>query len=205
TWSLPPRYTVASLLPMLLSAVAFVQGVWRQWAVRRPALERRPAQLLAAAALTVLIVNPWMVARAVNAGYDLRPDHQGAALFMRSLSLQPADVVLAEDVLQQTYYLGKVDYWLMSRDHARRYVERVDGRILDFYTGTPVISSADMLLQVLEEAAGDVYVVGSGENPSDGRRLLRGDMEDVLRSSRFEVIHTGRDGLTQVLRARARQ
>lgn len=204
TWSLPPRYTVASLLPMLLSAMAFAQGMWLQWSVRYPALRPQGTQLLAGVVLAILIANPVAVARVVNAGYEMRPDHQGAALFMRSLQLGPNDVVIAEDILQQTYYLGRVDYWLMSRDHARRYVERVNGRIQDFYTGTPVVSSADLLLQVLEDAAGDVYVVGSGENQADGRRLMRGDMDDVLRSPRFEVIHTGRDGLTQVWRARAR-
>src|SRR5690606_14448664 len=169
TWSLPPRYTVASLLPMLLSALAFAQGTWLQWSVRHPARRSQGMQLLAGAVLAILIANPVAVARVVNAGYEMRPDHQGAALFMRSLQLGPHDVVIAEDILQQTYYLGRVDYWLMSRDHARRYVERVNGRIQDFYTGTPVVSSADLLLQVLEETAGDVYVVGSGENQADGR------------------------------------
>ncbi len=80
----------------------------------------------------------------------IHPYHKGAAEYLRSQNVAPDDVVLAEDVLQQTYYLGSVDYWLISRRIARRYVERVDGRIRDFYTGTPVISSSQMLTDLLD-------------------------------------------------------
>ncbi len=69
------------------------------------------------------------------------PDHKGAAQFIRSQNITPDDILIAEDVLQQTYYLGRVDYWLFSRKHARLYVQRVDGVIRDFYTSTRVIDS----------------------------------------------------------------
>ena len=130
---------------------------------------------------------------------DLRLDDLEAATLLRG-----ADVILAEDVLQQTYYLGKgqVDYWLMSRNHARRYVERVNGQIRDFYTGAGVISDARMLEELLQRERGHrIFVIGSGENQSDRRQGMRGDMDAVLRSSQFEVIYEGRDGLTQVWRA----
>jgi hypothetical protein len=154
-------------------------------------------------AVAVLVVDPVAAAGAINSGYESNPDHKGAAEFMRTQNIVPGDVVIAEDVLQQTYYLGSVDYWLMSRTHARRYVERVDGRIVDFYTRTPVISSAKMLEDVMRRERGHrIFVIGSGENQSDGRRGMRGDMDGVLRSDRFEVIYTGRDGLTQVWRAK---
>jgi hypothetical protein len=113
-------------------------------------------------------------------------------------------VIIAEDVLQQTYYLGKgqVDYWLMSRNHARRYVELVNGQIRDFYTGAGVISDAKMLEQLLQRERGHrIFVIGSGENQSDHRKGMRGDMDAVLHSQQFEVIYKGRDRLTEVWRA----
>lgn len=204
-WSMPPRYTVASLLPLMLCAFAFAQK-GTEWAQTKLSdASGRPWQngwqAAAAAVMTVLVVNPVAVAGVVNSGYESHPDHKGAAEFMRSQQLVPADVILAEDVLQQTYYLGKgtVDYWLMSRHHARRYVELVDGRIRDFYTGAGVISDARMLQQLLQsERDQRIFVIGSGENQSDHRRGMRGDMDPVLRSPQFQVVYQGRDGLTKV-------
>lgn len=206
-WSMPPRYTVASVLPMMLCAFAFAQKAvdWLQaWAAARNMswLSGRPAQLVAVAVTTVLVVDPVEVAASVNSGYESHPDHKGAAEFMRSQHIVDADVIIAEDVLQQTYYLGKVDYWLMSRNHARRYVELKNGRIQDFYTGAGVVSSAAMLEDLLRKERGNrIFVIGSGENQSDKRRGMRGDMDPVLHSKQFEVIYEGRDGLTQVWRA----
>jgi hypothetical protein len=206
-WSMPPRYTVASLLPMMLCGFAFAQKAV-DWLQARAAARNislvsgKPAQLLAAAATTALVVNPVQVMASVNSGYESHPDHKGAAEFMKSQNIVDEDVIIAEDVLQQTYYLGRVDYWLMSRTHARRYVELKNGRIQDFYTGAGVISSAAMLEDLLRTEHGHrIFVIGSGENWADKRKGMRGDMDPVLHSQQFEVVYQGRDGLTQVWRA----
>ncbi|MBL8270360.1 ArnT family glycosyltransferase [Steroidobacter sp.] len=206
-WSMPPRYTVASLIPMLLCAFAFAQkGTdWLQakLATRNvPMTWDRPLQMVAAIVVTILVVNPVEVVANVNSGYESHPDHKGAAEFMKAQHIVDADVIIAEDVLQQTYYLGRVDYWLMSRNHARRYVELVDGKIRDFYTGAGVVSSAKLLEDLLRQERGQrIFVIGSGENQSDKRKGMRGDMDAVLHSNQFEVVYEGRDGLTQVWRA----
>jgi hypothetical protein len=206
-WNMPARYTAASLLPMLVCSFAFAQKItdWAQakLTARGIAMVRQRALHVTAAALaTTLIVNPVAVAATVNSGYESHPDHKGAAEFMKTQNIVDSDVIIAEDVLQQTYYLGKVDYWLMSRHHARRYVELVDGEIRDFYTRSGVISSAKMLQDLLRERRGNrIFVIGSGENQSDKRKGMRGDMDEVLNSPQFEVIYEGRDGLTKVWRA----
>jgi hypothetical protein len=206
-WSMPPRYTVASLLPMMLCGFAFAQKAV-DWLQARAAarnislLSGQPAQLLAAAATTALVVNPVEVVASVDSGYESHPDHMGAAEFMKSQHIVDEDVIIAEDVLQQTYYLGGVDYWLMSRTHARRYVELKNGRIQDFYTGAGVNSSAAMLEDLLRTEHGHrIFVIGSGENWADKRKGMRGDMDPVLHSQQFEVVYEGRDGLTKVWRA----
>lgn len=201
-WSMPPRYTVASLLPMMLCAFAFAQKAADWLQLKMSVRTERPLQIAAATLTTALVVNPMAMAATVNSGYESHPDHKGAAEFMRAQHIVDTDVIIAEDVLQQTYYLGHVDYWLMSRQHARRYVERVNGRIRDFYTGSGVISSAAMLQDLLRQERGHrVFVIGSGENQSDNRKGMRGDMDAVLHSKQFEVVYEGRDGLTQVWRA----
>jgi hypothetical protein len=206
-WNMPPRYAVASLLPMMLCGFAFAQkfGEWLQLKVSSGSGSiPRAGHVVAVALTSTLVINPVAMSKVIDSGYESHPDHKGAAEFMRTLNLVPDDVIIAEDVLQQTYYLGKgqVDYWLMSRNHARRYVELVDGKIRDFYTGAGVISDARMLEELLQRERGHrVFVIGSGENQSDKRRGMRGDMDAVLHSSQFEVIYEGRDRLTQVWRA----
>jgi hypothetical protein len=59
-----------------------------------------------------------------------------------------------------------------------------------------------MLEDLLRKQRGHrIFVIGSGENQSDKRKGMRGDMDPVLRSKQFEVVYEGRDGLTQVWRA----
>jgi hypothetical protein len=134
------------------------------------------------------------------------PDHRGAAQFIRSQNIKPGDILIAEDVLEQTYYLGRVDYWLISRKQARLYVQRVDGVIRDFYTSTPVIDSGEQLQRVLDTYAGRrIFIIGSGENQRDQRREMRGPgISNILTTSdRLEEVYLGSDGTTKVWRARS--
>lgn len=204
TWDAPTRYTAMSLAPMLLCAFAFAQR-GTDWLLANVApLRRLPQpQALAAALTAVCVTNPLSAAAVINAGYGSYPDHKGAAEFMRSQQVTDDDLVLAEDVLQQTWYLGKVDYWLIGKQVARRYVKRAPGGVVDFYTGTPVIATRAMLDELLQDNPGKrVFIVGSGEGQRDQRRGVRGkELHEAIESDRFETIYVGRDGLTRVLRA----
>jgi 4-amino-4-deoxy-L-arabinose transferase-like glycosyltransferase len=206
-WNVPPRYTAVSLVPMLLCAFAFAQqGV--DWMLRRL---RKPDsvgfQVFAAVLTSVCVINPAAAARLINGGYEIHPDHKGAAEFMRSLPMREDDIVLAEDVLQQTYYLGKVDYWITGPQVARKFVTRQGEHVVDFYTGTPVIATPAMLdALLLNNPNQRIFIIGSGEDWRKGERGVRGkELNEAIESDRFEVVHTGRDGLTQVLRALPRK
>jgi len=198
-WDLPVRYTVSSAIPLVLCALAFVQSLLAPRSEVEPSGAAR-VRIAAVVGLTLLIINPFAFATVLNPGYDLHPDHKGAAEFMRTQNIVDDDIVLAEDVLQQTYYLGSVDYWLISREVARRFVKRVDGKIQDFYTGAGVIGSGKEL-QTLLDAHPDkrIFVIGSGENQEDGRRYMRAfGIFEMLESDRFKPIFVGRDGTTKV-------
>jgi hypothetical protein len=203
SWYVPPRYVEGQSLPLFLGAFAAAQWLF---GVRLQALEPRSALRAAAvgsAAVCLLIVNPILVARTVNAGYAIHPDHKGAAEFMRSLDLGPHDVIVAEDVLHQTYYLGHVDYLLVAKYAAAQFVRNVDGEVREIYVHAPVIGSGAELAALLDDPSrGTVYVIGSGELHEDGRRHARGlGIQEVLDSPRFETIYHGRDGLTQIWKA----
>jgi 4-amino-4-deoxy-L-arabinose transferase-like glycosyltransferase len=205
-WNVPPRYTEMSLPPMLLCAFAASQAVVDRILARRTDGARARWSAALAAACAVALVNPVASARTVNSGYRTHPDHKGAAEFVRSLNIVDEDIILAEDVLQQTYYLGAVDYWLIGPDVARRFVKRAGDRVVDFYTGTPVIATPAMLDELLQENADKrVIVIGSGEDQRSRRRAVRGPaLHAAIESDRFVVLHTGRDGLTRVLQAAPR-
>jgi hypothetical protein len=211
TWYPEPRYTEFALLPLLLCACAAWQGARNpdsladsaaQTAIP-PKLRRPGCSAALAAAGCLFIVNPAGVARVVDAGYTIHPDHQGAAAFVKSLSIGPHDIVVAEDVIEQTYYLDHVDYWLFGQNVAVDFVEEVQGRILDIYTHTPVIGTGAELSKLLEQPGrGAIYVIGSGENQGDDRRFMRSNgIYEVLKSGAFKRIYLGRDGLTEVLKA----
>ncbi|HEX2493178.1 MAG TPA: glycosyltransferase family 39 protein, partial [Steroidobacter sp.] len=200
-WNVPSRYTEMSLAPMLLCAFAAAQGA-SDWLRRRFGSGRNLWNAAAAAIAAAGVVNPAALGATVDSGYRRHPDHKGAAEFMRSQRLTEDDVVLAEDVLQQTYYLGRVDYWLIGPQVARKFVKRSGSSVVDFYTGTPVIVTTTMLDELLRKSVNRrVYVIGSGEGWSRGRRGVRGELQQAIDSARFHVVYTGRDGLTRVLRA----
>ena len=135
-----------------------------------------------------------------DSGYANHPDHKGAAEFVAHLHPGPHDIIIAEDVLQQTYYLGHVDYWLVNKQVAASYLHRVQGRLADFYTDTPLLGTGSELERVVEMPnRGAIYVIGSGENQEDGRRNMRGfGIAQVLQSPPFHCVYVGRDGVTRV-------
>jgi hypothetical protein len=202
-WNVAPRYTAMSLAPLLLCAFATAQHAADWIAARAPSAGGRMRwTAIAAAAGALCVINPARALTTIASGYGLHPDHKGAAEFIRKQGVGENDVVLAEDVLQQTYYLGRVDYWLIGPQVARRFVKRTDQGVVDFYTGTPVVVTPEMLDKVIQQHPGQrIFVIGSGEDWRNGRRRVREDLEPIIESDRFTTVYLGRDGRTRVLQA----
>lgn len=114
---------------------------------------------------------------------------------IRSLDLQPDAILIAEDVLQQTYYLGTLDYCLHEFKSAH-YFSIFRARVVDQYAATPLLGSATVIEPLRDRSQGaDVYIIGSGENFANGERLFREyGITDVLESDRLEVVYNGHDG-----------
>jgi hypothetical protein len=198
-WNIPARYAAAQAMPLLVCGFAAMQWA-AAWIKSRDWLRAPDAPAWVAASACVLAVNPVGVVGAVGAGYSNHPDHKGAAEFVESLHPGPRDIIVAEDVLQQTYYLGHVDYWLVNKQVAAPFMHRVKGRWLDFYTDTPLIGTGSELEELVGRAnRGAIYVIGSGENQEDGRSLMRAfGISEALDSPPFQLIYRGRDGFTRV-------
>jgi hypothetical protein len=201
-WDILPRYSQGQIGYFLLCAFAGLAFLARTLGWRSP--DGRPSVAMSAALVlaSAAMINPVALARVVHPGYDMYPDHQGAARYIQSLELGPEAVLIAEDILQQTYYLGEVEYFLREYDNARNYAVMKSGQPVDQYTGARIIGSGAALREALEANRGKpVYIIGSGENFEDGRWVRREwGINDVLQSDLLEVVYTGRDGKTQVWR-----
>jgi hypothetical protein len=197
---IPPRYALGQLGFFLLCTFAGVAFVARETGWISAGSRLSQPMVLVLVLFTVALVNPLVLAKTVNQGYEMHPDHKGAAEFIQSLDLKADTILIAEDMLQQTYYLGRVDYWLSERENAIQFSIVRDGRIVDQYTGTPVIGTGDELLTVFDSAQQrDVYILGSGENFVEGKRNFRGNgISQVLESQRLDVVFVGRDEKTKV-------
>lgn len=205
SWDPEQRYVEAQVMPLLIAA--FAAGQWAFRAAARRSAET-PARLagiggaatLGAAVMCALVINPVRLQAAADPTYAHYPDHKGAAEFVESLHPTAADVIVAEDALVQTYYLGHVDYWLENREEAAPFLRKLDGRWVDEYTDAPLIGSGAQLERLVERRdRGAIYVIGSGENSADRQTLMRGlGIQRELDSPAFHLVYVGRDHLTDV-------
>jgi len=213
-WDVPPRYDEAQIMPLLVAAFATAQWAARaavrdwSWARWRPSMTALGGfGAVAAVGVCALVIDPARLEAAVDPSYAHYPDHKGAAEFVESLHPAPGDIIVAEDDLMQTYYLGHVDYWLQDREEAAPFLRKLDGRWVDVYTDTPLIGTGATLEQLVKRRdRGAIYVIGSGEDAGERERLMRGlGIAQVLDSSAFRLIYVGRDRLTDVWKVEAPQ
>jgi hypothetical protein len=158
---------------------------------------------IAVVAILIAVINPVAFGLAVNAGYDIHPDHDGAAAYVRAQHPGPEDFIVAEDVIVQTYYLDRVDYWLIRESEGLRFSRSRDGVWREIYSDTPLLGSGEELQGLIDDPSrGDLYIVGSGELQEDGRLYMRGEaIQEILQSQESRVVYRGRDnGLTKVWR-----
>jgi len=215
-WDPEPRYVEGQMLPLLIGAFAIGQWAAREWAARLTARAARASRneghaartagigTLVAAVVCILMIDPTRLRAAVDPTYANHPDHVGAAEFVESLHPRPDDIIVAEDALMQTYYLGHVDYWLQAAGMAAPYLHKVDGEWADIYTDTPLIGSGSQLERlVTRRNRGAIYVIGSGETPRDAELMQGRGITRVLHSASFHLIYVGRDHLTEVWKADA--
>jgi 4-amino-4-deoxy-L-arabinose transferase-like glycosyltransferase len=209
-WDPPQRYVEGQILPLLIAVFAIGQWAW----ATRGARAAEPAQSIpararfgavAAAVVCLLVIDPARLQAAVDPTYAHYPDHKGAAEFVESQHPVPADVIVAEDPLMQTYYLGHIDYWLQDREEAAPFLHKLDGRWVDEYTDVPLIGSGAQLERLVDRRdRGAIYVIGSSEDTADRKTLMRGlGIEQALESPAFHLVYVGRDQLTDVWRVDA--
>lgn len=203
-WDMPPRYAQGQLGFFLLAVFASLAYMAKHvgWYSSNQRLSSPLFVVLLL--ISAAFVNPVLLTRTVNAGYERHPDHKGAAEFIESLDLPSDAILVAEDSLQQAYYLGKVDYWLKDLRDVYLFSFVKDGQLFDQYTGAKVITTGGELMQLFDASSGrEVYIIGSGENFVGEKRLFRGEgIAQVLTSDSLDVVFDGRDGKTKIWQLR---
>jgi len=199
-WGVPIRYVLHTVPLYVLCCLAGIAYLWS--ALQEKLGSRR--QLVAAAVFPAIAVSvaihPVDLRAAVNAGYAKYADHKGAAEYMAKAPLADGDVIMAVDVLQQTYYLGKVDYWLRGIHEAGKYVRPKDGQLLDIYTHTPLVGTGEELEKMLSDPArGSVYIIGSSTELMHSSALGE-EIIAILKQHSSERVFVGRDNRTEIRR-----
>lgn len=125
------------------------------------------------------------------------PDHASVGTFVRE-RLQPTDVVVATDVLQQRWYVGRADYWLRNEKDVEIYTYRgKDDRIRDIYVNAEYLSTnhAERLL------TGDkrVWVIVSSIDVQEDWAFSATERNFVQAiATAGQPVFTGRDGRSAV-------
>ncbi len=132
--------------------------------------------------------------------YPFRPDHRAAGEFVRR-ARAPADVVIAEDPLQQQWYAGRADYWLRSYADSRAYLFTAeDGALRDIYVRSALITERAALDSLAANIEGRLWLITSGET-YPGRSYFLDDTQlrwlDSIQAVRAPVFSAG-DGVTEV-------
>lgn len=88
------------------------------------------------------------------------PDHRSLGCFVRG-HLKADDIVVAQDALQQYWYVGRVDYWLRQTTNIDSFVFKSDGVSRDIYVLSEPTS--DQIINKLKNSKERIWVITSGE------------------------------------------
>jgi len=88
------------------------------------------------------------------------PDHRSLGCFVRG-HLKDDDIVVAQDALQQYWYVGKVDYWLRQTANIDSFLFKTNGVWRDIYVLSEPTS--DEIINKLKNSKERIWVITSGE------------------------------------------
>jgi len=149
--------------------------------------------------IVLAFIQPSKLGITAGAGYEMWPDHKGAATFMKRIDLNSKDILIALDVLQQTYYLGKVDYWLRGIDHAKKHTKEKQGALFSMYTNVPLIGTGEELENLIRNRnRGSIYIIGSGETAGNPKYFMSNGILEVINKYNPKIIFIGRDQITKI-------
>jgi len=133
--------------------------------------------------------------------FPFYPDHKYPGEFV-SKHRKIGDIVIAEDVLEQRWYAGKVDYWLRKYDPVSggHFLYRgKDQNLHDIYVGS-IVATTEILETLTKDKNRRIWLITSGETYSRRDLYLREGQLQWLENIElnYSPVFTGKDKITQV-------
>lgn len=128
----------------------------------------------------------------------IMPDHQGPAQFVKE-NAAPNDVVIAMDWLEQSFYGGKVDYWLRTDDYEGQshYVRH---EYFDFYTRTQVVARLADLERIVAQRRNRTLWIVTASPYTEMQLHVSAEVLGYLDQLTPHLAYRGRDGKSLVYR-----
>lgn len=131
-------------------------------------------------------------------GMGFYPDHQSTGIYVRQ-HMQKGDIIIAEDMLEQYWYVGKVDYWLIDKAKSWQYLYRDEnGLERDIYVSSEILSPDK--IAALAGLNKRIWLITSGESFQRRELTLNKAQIDWLTSieKNYTPVYSGRDNVTKV-------
>jgi len=133
--------------------------------------------------------------------FPFYPDHKYPGEFVLE-HIKVGDTVIAEDVLEQRWYAGKVDYWLRkygSESGGGFLYKGKDNKLHDIYVNS-IVATAEILDDITNDKSHRIWLITSGETYNKRDLYLRKDQRQWLEhiESTHTPVFTGKDKITQV-------
>lgn len=122
------------------------------------------------------------------------PDHKSLGCFVKN-NLSDRDIVIAEDALQQYWYIGRVDYWLRQPENIDKYLYLNGGELKDIYVNSSPMDE-ESIVDVSTNKSDRIWVITSGETQQPLTGLLKKWYLDIVTPE--NIILNGRDDQSAV-------
>ena len=133
-------------------------------------------------------------------GAQRYPDHKTTGEYVRD-NLQVQDIIIAEDVLQQFWYVGRVDYWFRAIEtHGHfTYISSTDGQIRDSYINS-LVAVDDIVDKLRNNGNQRIWIITSAETQSDKEFYLSKKQLSWMSKieNEYSPVYVGLDGITKV-------
>lgn len=129
-----------------------------------------------------------------------RPDHAGAGRYVREHA-RAEDLIVAVDVLEQAWYIGRVDYWLRGEEDAAPFLYLEDGVPRDIYVSAQLLRGRADLDRILARAdPSRTWLITSAEVEPDDERAFNEEQREILAELSRDVdeVFLASDGRTRV-------
>lgn len=111
--------------------------------------------------------------------FPFYPDHKSPGKYVRS-HRKPGDIVIAEDILEQRWYAGDIDYWLRNYQSHRKFLYKGSDLLLhDIYVNSVAITP-DVLTSLKNNTSQRIWLITSGETVGHRKNYLDNDQEQWL-------------------------